>query len=168
MTGVGFGVARESDRKWVKTLAPLLGLAAAIALHSIWNLAARAGAIFFGAYVVIMMPAAIAVVLIAIFSMRREARLIRAHLDGVLHPEDVAGLSSVRMRVGACTHALLRGGYRAWVARRRFHALATELAFHSWRTSRESHDDAQAIHDELVAAVHAARDRLKPGGASHA
>jgi len=168
MTGIGFGIARESNRKAVKTLAPLLGLAAAIGLHAIWNLTARMGVVFFGAYVVIMMPAAIAVVLIAIFSLRREARLIRAHLDGVLHPDDIAGLSSVRMRVGACTHALFRGGYGAWVARRRFHSLATELAFHSWRTSREASDDAQAIREELLAAVVAARDRLKPGGALHA
>lgn len=169
MTGIGFGIARESDRKVVKTLAPLLGLAAAIALHAIWNLTARMGLVFFGAYVVIMMPAAIAVVVIAIFSLRREARLIRAHLEGVLHPEDVVGLSSVRMRVGACTDALFRGGYRGWVARRRFHALATELAFHSWRTSRGTEiDDAQAIREELLAALCAARDRLKPGGASHA
>jgi len=160
MTGIGFGIARESDRRAVKTLAPILGLAAAIALHAIWNLSARMGAVFFGAYVVIMMPAAVAVVVIALFSLRREARLIRRHLDGVLHPADIAGLSSVRMRVGACTQALFRGGFRAWAARRRFHSLATELAFHAWRTSREPCDDAQATRDQLIAALNAARDGL--------
>jgi protease PrsW len=38
MTGIGFGIARESSRAWVRMLAPLGGLACGIVLHAIWNL----------------------------------------------------------------------------------------------------------------------------------
>jgi hypothetical protein len=164
MTGIGFGLARESRRGWVKWVAPPIGLAGAMALHSLWNLSASAGIAFLLVYVFIMVPAFIAVIIVAIFSLRREANVIRTHLEslvaeGVLSRDDIVVLASVRRRIGATMRALGHGLGR-WRARRRFHALATELAFHSWLTSRETVDDAQAIHQELREAVRAARARL--------
>src|SRR5215213_3296512 len=137
MTGIGFGMARESSRRSTRLLAPLAGLLVAMALHAIWNLSASFGAMFLVAYVVVMMPAFFAVIVIAIVSLRREARLIRTHLEsivaaGVLTGDDVVVVTSVRRRIGASTQALLRGGFSKWMARRRFHALAADLAFHSW------------------------------------
>lgn len=165
MTGIGFGIARESRRAWVKWLAPPAGLAAAMVLHSLWNLSASQGLAFFAAYVLVMVPAFVAVVVVAIFSLRREARVIREHLaslaaEGVLSGDDLVVLSSVTRRCGASARALFARGFGHWRARRRFHALATELAFHSWRTTREASADAVVIHAELRDAVVAARARL--------
>ncbi|HUP61271.1 MAG TPA: PrsW family intramembrane metalloprotease [Thermoanaerobaculia bacterium] len=162
MTGIGFGLARESDRRSVKILAPLGGLAVAMLLHGIWNLSASFGLVVFATYFLVMVPALIAVIVIAIYSLRREAMLIRKHLDcvvaeGVLASEDVVVVTSVTRRVAASTRALFEGGPSKWIARRRFHALATELAFHAWRTSREANADAQLMQAELVDAVRAAR-----------
>lgn len=163
MTGIGFGLARESDRRAVKWLAPIAGLGVAMLLHAIWNLSASFGIIFLAAYFAIMVPALIAVIAIAYFSLRREAKIIRTHLecivaDGVLSAGDLAIVTSVRGRVKASARALFTGGVRKWIARRRFHALATELAFHSWRCSREPHEDAAALHAQLLVAVRAARE----------
>jgi len=165
MTGIGLGVARESRKAWVKCLAPVAGLLAAMLLHSLWNLSASQGLAFFAAYVLLMFPAFIAVVVIAIYSLRREANVIRIHLqnvieDGVLSHDDIAILTSVTRRISAASQALFQRGYGQWRARRRFHALATELAFHSWRTTREGTPDARAIHAELCDAVRAARATL--------
>ena len=165
MTGIGFGLARESKYTSTKILAPVIGLGAAMVLHSLWNLSATQGPAFFAAYVLIMFPAFVAVVVVAIFSLRREARLIRLHLenvvrDGVLSRDDILVLTSVRRRVAASSRALFHRGFAYWRARRRFHALATELAFHAWRTSREAAPDALAIHAELCDAVRAVRARL--------
>jgi RsiW-degrading membrane proteinase PrsW (M82 family) len=162
MTGIGFGVARETDSAHVRRIAPFLGLGAAIALHALWNLAASLGLVFFAAYFFIMVPAAIGVLVIAFCSLRREARMIRAQLEpvlatGVLTRDDIEVVTSVRRRIGASTRALLRGGFGAWSARRRFHALATKLAFHAWHTSREAAFDAAETHAELVNALRAAR-----------
>ena len=134
-------------------------------LHSLWNLSASQGLAFFAAYVLVMIPAFVAVVVIAIYSLRREANLIRIHLqnvvdDGVLSRDDIVILTSVRRRFGASASALFTRGFGQWRARRRFHALATELAFHSWRTTREATADARAIHAELCDAVRAARATL--------
>jgi RsiW-degrading membrane proteinase PrsW (M82 family) len=165
MTGIGFGAARESSRSWVKWVAPLGGLATAMLLHAAWNLSASAGVAFFATYALVMVPAFIAVMVIAIASLRREAGVIRTHLasvvaEGLLSHEDILVLASVRGRVGASTRALFTHGFGRWRARRRFHTLATELAFHSWRTSREAAPDAQAIHAALRDAVRDARAKL--------
>ena len=175
MTGIGFGLARESSRAATKWLAPLLGLAAAMLLHAIWNLSASLGLVFLATYAIVMVPAFVAVIVIAVVSLRREAGIIRAHLESVvaervLSDEDLAVVISVRRRIAASTQALLRGGMGMWIARRRFHALATELAFHSWRSTRESHAEAEAVRAELVEAVRATRTKLglheKPATAS--
>lgn len=165
MTGIGFGAARESSRTWVKWVAPLAGLAAAMLLHSLWNLSASFGLAFFGAYFLVMVPAFFAVMVVAIFSLRREANIIRMHLEGVvaeglLSRDDIVVLTSVTRRLGASTRALFGFGFGRWRARRRFHTLATELAFHSWRTTREAAEDAHAIHAEIRDEIRAVRARL--------
>lgn len=165
MTGIGLGAARESDRTWVKWLAPPAGLAMAMLLHGLWNLSASYGLAFFAAYLFVMIPAFLAVAVVAIFSLRREANIIRAHLEsvvaeGVLSRDDVIVVTSVSRRIGATTRALLEHGFGQWRARRRFHALATELAFHSWRSSREIDGDAQGVRAQLAEAIRAVRARL--------
>ena len=165
MTGIGLGIARETSRKATRWLAPPLGLATAMLLHSLWNFSASQGVVFFAAYFVVMVPAFFAVIIVAIFSLRREANVIRKHLEsvvaeGLLSRDDVLVLTSVTRRLGASTTALFTRGVAYWCARRRFHTLATELAFHSWRTSREPSPDALAIHAELREAVRAARATL--------
>lgn len=37
MTGIGFGLARESARPWLRSLAPLGGYLSAVCLHMLWN-----------------------------------------------------------------------------------------------------------------------------------
>jgi len=165
MTGIGFGIAQESDRKVVKFIAPVLGLCGAIFLHGFWNLSTNVGLAFFATYFLIMVPVFISVIVVVIFSLRREARIIRTFLesvvaDGVLSHDDVEVVTSVRRRIGASTRAFFQGGLGTCIARRRFHASATELAFHSWRTSRFLVEDADIIRAELLERVRALRARL--------
>jgi RsiW-degrading membrane proteinase PrsW (M82 family) len=165
MTGIGLGMARESDRKSTKFFAPLIGLSAAMFLHAAWNLSTHFGLAFFATYLVIMVPAFIGVIVVGVFSLRREANIIRTHLaclvaEGVLSGEDLLAVTSVRRRVGAASSALFTRGFPGWIARRRFHALTTELAFHSWRCSREWNADADAIRADLVREIRATREKL--------
>jgi len=165
MTGIGFGASRETDRKWLKWFAPVCGIGMAMLLHGLWNLSASFGLAFFAAYFFIMVPAVIGVGAIAVFSLRREANIIRAHLasvvaQGVLSREDVIIVTSVTKRIRASARALFEGGIRKWIARRKFHALATDLAFHSWRSSRELEEDVTMIRGSLVQEVLAIRARL--------
>src|SRR5919202_1725318 len=62
MTGVGLGLAAQSDRKFVKFAAPVLGFVAAVLLHAGWNFSAWSagvsenGAYVLLTYVLVMMP----------------------------------------------------------------------------------------------------------------
>jgi RsiW-degrading membrane proteinase PrsW (M82 family) len=58
MTGIGLGLARLAPKgSPMKFFGPVVGLGMAMFLHFLWNFSASFGAMFFIAYVVIMVPA---------------------------------------------------------------------------------------------------------------
>lgn len=141
LTGIGVGVACETRNRFLQGLAPLTGLAGAIALHALWNLAASFGAMFAVVYVLVMMPALGAVVGLVLYSLHRERRLIREHLAayveaGDLTAAELAALGSFGGRWEAQRAAARQAGWRGWRRQGRFHQTASELAFHCWRTTR--------------------------------
>lgn len=147
MTGVGLGLAAQSDRRLTKFVAPAFGLLAAIMLHSGWNAAAYfTGRFDNGAYVLltyflVMMPTFVGMLLVLALSLRREGRILREHLrrdieSGLISQEEYLRLCSLRARSAAAYGALARGGPSAWRARVRLNRVAGELAFHRCRVAR--------------------------------
>lgn len=140
LTGLGLGVARQTHRRWVRTLAPSLGLIGAIVLHAAWNAGASMGCVFFVVYAAVMVPAMIALLTVAAFSLRSEGRLIHMYLAddrerGVISDTEYHTLCSVRGRLHASLTALTHDGWTAWRRRRAFHRAASELAFHRHRVA---------------------------------
>jgi protease PrsW len=141
MFGIGLGYARErhgTPRSW---LVPAAGLALAIALHSLWNLGAGSDEWFFVMYLAVMVPTFLGVLAMIYVSLRREGRVVQEHLGplvagGILTPDELERLGTVRSRMVASGRALATGGVRRWRARREAHRVATELAFHRWRVRR--------------------------------
>ncbi|MCX6551706.1 MAG: PrsW family glutamic-type intramembrane protease, partial [Acidobacteria bacterium] len=134
VTGIGLGLARQTSRPWVRRLAPLAGLAGAIALHSLWNAGASAGLAFFAVYVVIMMPALLALLVTAGIALMFEGKIIRTQLAGeaaagLFSADEFDRLCSVRGRLHASVSAFRQGGIRGWRARKAYHHAASELAF---------------------------------------
>ena len=141
MFGIGLGIVRERHGEGTSWAAPFVGLVAAIALHALWNLAASFEGWFFALYVMVMLPAFVGVLMLIALSLRREARVLREHLeplvgDGVLTPDELECLCRVRARILASLTAWRRGGVPHWRARRELHRIASELAFHRWRVGR--------------------------------
>ncbi len=142
MTGIGLGFAQQSAKgSPIRFFAPLLGLFLAMALHALWNLSAAFGAAFFVAYVLVMVPAFCGVLILIGLSLRSEGRIIRRHLaaertSGFFEPRAFEALCTVRGRLGETCSALCRGDVAAFRNRTQYHALASELAFHRWRTAR--------------------------------
>ncbi len=159
LTGIGFGIARETRRPWLRYAAPLAGLSGAMLLHSLWNLSASAGA-FFGVYFLVMVPAFAAVLVVAKRSRRREAELLREHLSpfvafGVLRTEDVETVACTKARRKALREAERRGGKAGLEACRAFHLHATELAFHRCRVARAGGDGDGAREEAMVESLRA-------------
>jgi RsiW-degrading membrane proteinase PrsW (M82 family) len=141
MTGLGLGLARQTHRVWLKRIAPPLGPAGAIALHALWNGGATMGCVFFGIYLLVMVPALAAVLVLIVVSLRREGRLVRTWLapeaeSGALGADEYQRLCSLRGRVDAGCRAWAMGGRRAWRIRHAVHRAASELAFLRDRVAR--------------------------------
>ena len=143
MTGIGLGLARQSRSMFVKLVTPVVGLLAAISMHSIWN----GSAVFFGdagfilMYILIMVPAFFIMFVVIALALRREGQVIREYLTpdfqgGLLTQEEYNQLCTIRGRMGASYNAFSRGGLNHWQARRQLNQTASELAFHRSRLAR--------------------------------
>lgn len=171
MTGIGLGLARETGHASLRRTAPLLGYACAVTLHFLWNLSAQLDD-FRAVYAVVMVPAFVAVLVVVARSLRREARVVRTHLQplvhgGILSGAELATLCTGRGRLRETARALLGAGPAACRRTVRYHAAAGELAFHRWRTARgiSAGPDADAARDrELLEAMlqHRPRTRRAP------
>ncbi len=87
MTGIGFGLARETEKAWVRGMAPTFGYAAAVVLHMLWNGSATLADSFAGggALFLFMLPVWLvfvaAFLAIVIVLVRRRGKIIRAFLE---------------------------------------------------------------------------------------
>jgi RsiW-degrading membrane proteinase PrsW (M82 family) len=166
-TGVGFGIAVTTRRAWVRYAAPLLGWLVAVTLHGLWNLSAVAGLRgFVSAYIVLQVPIFLGAVSFALWSRRREGRLIGRHLavyaeTGWLTPGEVQMLSSMPQRRRARAVARSRGGAGAARAMRAFQDAASELALLRERMTRSAAGpDAQDVERGLLGQLSADRQAL--------
>ena len=158
MTGIGLGLARQTTNQAVKFITPVIGLLTAMAMHAIWNGSAAVGGIlgFLLTYVVFMVPAFLIILIVIIFSLRREGRIVREFLladlqRGMLRQQEYEQLCSIGKRMGASFNALSRGGVAHWRASRQFNQIGSELAFHRSRVTRGITSSAQAASEREAA-----------------
>ena len=147
MTGVGLGLAAQSDRKLVKFVAPVFGFIAAMLFHSGWNASAyltghfENGAFVLLTYFLVMMPTFLGMLVVIVLSLRREGRILREQLradvsTGLLSESEYLCVCSVFGRMSASCSAFTRGGFGLWRARVQLNRAASELAFHRSRVAR--------------------------------
>ncbi len=143
MTGIGLGLARQSQSMAVKFITPILGLGAAIAMHTIWNgsIYLFGGPGFILMYLLIMVPAFFLMFVVIALALRREGRLVKEFLTpdfhaGLLTQEEYNRFGTIRGRMGSSFNALSKGGFKGWQACRQLNQTASELAFHRSRIAR--------------------------------
>ncbi len=143
LTGIGLGLARQSQNTFVKFIAPVFGLLAAISMHAIWN----GSAVIFGGvgfilmYSLIMVPALFIIFVVIALALRREGQIVREFLvpdfhGGLLTQQEYNQLGTLLGRMGGSFNALSRGGFSGWRASRQLNQTASELAFHRSRVAR--------------------------------
>jgi RsiW-degrading membrane proteinase PrsW (M82 family) len=168
LTGIGLGLARQSNNTAIKFLTPTVGLLMAIFMHSIWNASAvlGGGVTFLLTYFVVMVPAFLIVLVVVALSLRREGQVVRQFLvmdmeRGLLTREEYERLGSITGRMGSSFNALSKTGMKGWRARRRFNQLASELAFHRSRVSRGIHSRKHDAGAQEAAYLHALQALLE-------
>ena len=136
LVGVGVGYAVLTRSRFWRVLAPILGYAAAVLAHALWN-----GSLFFGggqffvlAYVFAMVPAFLLFVGFAVWARRREGQMLTRALNdcagrGFIGHHEVPWLVRLPARRASRRFAKENGGPEALKAMREYQQQAIELGF---------------------------------------
>ena len=142
MTGLGVAYAASRPRgarsaKW----AVFLGWLAAVVLHGTWNGLSLFGAVGLVGGYLIMSCVLGGLIMVLVWDRRRMVGLILRYLPGyaytgLLTPDDVGMLASLRARAGARAWARAAGGLPAVAAMGDYQLAATELALARAKSAR--------------------------------
>lgn len=164
MFGLGVYFALKQRSAAAKAGWLLLGYLGAVLLHALWNGSSLLGVgWYFGVYVLWMMPMFGLAITLAVYSRRREQRIVAEKLPGMIAaglvtPNEATWLGSIRFRKQAVKEASRIGGKPARKGVKRFAAQVVELAFVRDRIDRGFGDSRVfALQTEEAYAVHAAR-----------
>jgi RsiW-degrading membrane proteinase PrsW (M82 family) len=139
MTGIGFGLARQSRNMGIKIIAPVVGWFLAMTLHFLWNTIPIFGmGIMLIAYIVFWIPMFLGLFAVILYSLHRESKLIRMHLTPAMPGtlilvQDAHAASRLMPRLVGNVPILFTGGWDAWKKLRRYQRAASALAFYRQR-----------------------------------
>ncbi|KAA1418822.1 PrsW family intramembrane metalloprotease [Nocardioides humilatus] len=163
-TGIGLGIAVGSRNRAVQVLAPIGGYLCAVAAHAAWNTSTVFGFGSFAlAYLVLMVPAFVGMICLAVWARSRERQMLTAALDdaasrGLIPATDIGWLVDLRARGVARRHARTQGGEQAAKAMRDYQQAAIELGFLHHRLLRgTAPKDWQARGQDFLERIQANR-----------
>jgi RsiW-degrading membrane proteinase PrsW (M82 family) len=167
-TGIGVGIAVGSRSRAVHVLAPLGGYAVAVCAHSAWNtsLMIDGGRNAVATYIFLMVPAFLLMIGFAVWSRRREGRVLTAALAdcaarGFLDAAEVPWLARIPARRFARRYAEKAGGTQARRAMVAYQNEAVELGFlHSRYLRGVPPPDFAALGQEHVERMRVLRPAL--------
>ena len=176
-TGIGVGIAVGSRSRAVRVVAPLAGYAVAVVAHASWNssLMLDGGRNAVSTYLFLMAPAFLLLIGFAVWSRRREGRILTEALTdcarrGLLDPAEVPWLARIPARRFARRHAQRAGGRPARRAMAAYQNEAVELGFlHSRFLRGVPPPDFAALGQRHVERMSALRPALvwpRPTGAT--
>ena len=158
MTGIGFGIARESKSTFWKFLGPIGGYMLAVGLHAMWNGTATFAGLLTGsqgvATLALLMQIALFIFFMIVFTaimialVVREGRIIRKHLHdevliGTMTEEEV---NLVCSPVGRMKAMFSKGGFKG----RAFVKTAATLALKKWHTARAMEGKKMTVSMDFI------------------
>jgi len=172
MTGIGFGVSRETHNAALKVAAPVIGYSIAVFLHSLWNSLAtlKGGAFFLAGYFLIEAPMFCAFLAVIIYLVHREGRILKQALAvevkrGLITQRQLDIAISVFRRTGWVASAI--GDGRLFDARRQFLRSVAKLGLCHWHVQRAAEAGAETASFPLIyqfqAEVFSLRDKVEIG-----
>jgi len=101
------------------------------------------------------LPAFIGALMLIVFQLGREGAIIGERLlpevqSGVLSAEELKRIATVNGRLRATARALRKGGLKPWLLQRKFHQVASELAFHRFRVAHGTNERDDALEAAFV------------------
>lgn len=163
-TGIGVYFALKQRSTLGKVACIVLGYAAAVVMHMLWNGSSLLGIeTYFAVYLLWMVPIFALAIVLGVHSRRREQRVVAEKLPGMVSAglitaNEASWLGSLRTRKQAIAEVTRHSGKRDGKAVRDFSAQVVELAFVRDRIDRGFGDArVQALLNEEAYWVHGAR-----------
>ncbi|MBC7632499.1 MAG: PrsW family intramembrane metalloprotease [Flavobacterium sp.] len=166
--GIAIGLAVSRRSKLAKVLIVIVGLAASVGLHGVWNgsLSYGGGTGFVLAYLALAVVL-IAVAVLAIIVRTRQVRILEQSLSyvahrGWIHPAEIPYLSRFSYRKAARRYAGEHAGKGGRAVVKRYQRLATEMAFlhHAMMSGRSKPRGVERTY-ALLDAMYALRPSLR-------
>ena len=160
MTGIGFGIARESSNTAIRILAPFAGLCVGILLHATWNFVPTAlgPKAFFGSLVLWFIFVFAFFIIICVLVVRK-GRVIRDHLkDEVI----MGNLTREELDLVCSPVGRIRSTF-SWRGKtgRAFIRAAARLALSKWHTARAMRGRKHTISIDFIAPLREELARLR-------
>ena len=169
MTGIGVGIARETDKRWVAFIAPIAGYCGAVFLHMVWNGSATllggsaVGMVIFLLMFLLWLAFVAAFLIIVIVLVRRRGKIIRAHLV------DEVALGHLTQAELDLTVSVF-GGLRAYFARGgkgvEFVRAVARLALSKWHSSRAMKMSTRTVSMDFIVPLRRRIRELRAQGAA--
>ncbi len=153
MFGIGLGIARETEKAWVRVVAPVAGYFGAVTLHALWNGSATfadasegGGAVF-----LCMLPLwflfVLTFLIIVVVLVRRRGRIIREFLQ-----DEVAlrHLSPQEVDLVASAFGILRARSRWGALGADYVRAMARLALSKWHTQRAHRSQMHTYSMEFI------------------
>jgi RsiW-degrading membrane proteinase PrsW (M82 family) len=158
MTGLGFGVSRETTRPWLRWGAPLIGYMAAVTLHSVWNTAAELSGMLWLLMLPLWLLFVAAFVGLLLWLVSRKGRIIRDNLkDEVL----LGVLSANELELVASPVGRFRAGLSHGALGQEFVGAATRLGLSKWHAARAMRGQKRTISTDWIAPLRAELGELR-------
>jgi RsiW-degrading membrane proteinase PrsW (M82 family) len=172
MIGIGVGIARETDKGWLRWIAPVVGYGAAVFLHALWNGSAvglgslgAPGTLIFMASILLWLLFVLAFLAIVFALALRRGRIIRAHLV-----DEVALGHITRAELELVASAF--GGLRAYLRKGSqgvaFVRAVARLALSKWHSARAMRGKKHTVSMDFIAPLRKRIRELRAKGASPA
>ncbi len=176
MTGIGFGIARESKSTMWKIAGPIGGYMAAVGLHAMWNGTATFAGLLTGSQGAAALALILQIGLFIVFMLAftgimialvvREGRIIRKFLQDevLIGTMTAAEVDLVCSPIGRTKALFSRGGFKG----RAFVKASATLAIKKWHTARAMQGKKMTVSMDFIVPLRQeiARLRSEMGGAA--
>ncbi len=159
MTGIGFGIARETEKSWVRWVAPMLGYCGAVFLHCVWNTSATVSNML----PLLMLPLWLLFVLaffgLLLWLVVRKGRIIRKNLEDELL---LGNLTLQELELVTSPIARMRATF-SWGGKpgRDFVDTACRLSLSKWHAGRASRARKATVSADFVVPLRQDLHRLR-------
>lgn len=169
MTGIGVGIARETDKAWVRFVAPVVGYGAAVFLHALWNGSAvllgsvAGGMLLFFVSLLLWFVFVVAFHAIVFGLVIRRGKIIRAHLvDEVA----LGHLTKAELEIVVSAFGGLTAYFRKGALGVEFVRAVARLALSKWHSARAMRGNTRTVSMDFIAPLRRKIRELRAQGAS--